>query len=630
MGSIARARRWISTAGTNDEVERRQAVLLQSILIVLVVVIAAVTAVAIFLPGFGTPGSPLLGFVLLEAVFLIPLWLLRSGHFPLAATATVAVFEFIVVVAVLTAGPGAPGTGVAFAIPMTIAALVLGRPGLIVTTAISIGTIVVYQASPGHPVLSAPVAINLTISLGILGVVLDRFGVSLRDALAGEVRHRDQLTAARIEVGRKATLLDESNRDLQRAMIQREAAEEARRAIEAKVLEVQKLESLGVLAGGIAHDFNNLLVAILGNASLALLDLPQDSPARPSIADIEIAGQRAGELARQMLAYCGRSKFQIEPIELAELVRELMTLLRVSIGKSVVIKLDLPDDPIIVDADAAQIRQVVMNLVINAADAIGDRSGIVTIRVRRLEADAAYLADAHPGSNLAAGSYAALEVSDTGLGMDKETQARIFDPFFTTKFAGRGLGLAAVLGIVRGHGGALRVYSELSRGSTFRIVLPLSASSPVRAEDPETDWSGTGRILVVDDDAMVRTVARRLLESFGLTVVEATGGAEAITMFVDEAETIDGILLDLTMPDVGGAQVFRAVRAIRPDVPVVLMSGYHEDEASAAFDGQGLAGFVQKPFTPADLSRRMRVALGSSTAELADPRVPVSSERRGR
>jgi len=630
MGSIARARRWISTAGTNDEVERRQAVLLQSILIVLVVVIAAVTAVAIFLPGFGTPGSPLLGFVLLEAVFLIPLWLLRSGHFPLAATATVAVFEFIVVVAVLTAGPGAPGTGVAFAIPMTIAALVLGRPGLIVTTAISIGTIVVYQASPGHPVLSAPVAINLTISLGILGVVLDRFGVSLRDALAGEVRHRDQLTAARIEVGRKATLLDESNRDLQRAMIQREAAEEARRAIEAKVLEVQKLESLGVLAGGIAHDFNNLLVAILGNASLALLDLPQDSPARPSIADIEIAGQRAGELARQMLAYCGRSKFQIEPIELAELVRELMTLLRVSIGKSVVIKLDLPDDPIIVDADAAQIRQVVMNLVINAADAIGDRSGIVTIRVRRLEADAAYLADAHPGSNLAAGSYAALEVSDTGLGMDKETQARIFDPFFTTKFAGRGLGLAAVLGIVRGHGGALRVYSELGRGSTFRIVLPLSASSPVRAEDPETDWSGTGRILVVDDDAMVRTVARRLLESFGLTVVEATGGAEAITMFVDEADTIDAILLDLTMPDVGGAQVFRAVRAIRPDVPVVLMSGYHEDEASAAFDGQGLAGFVQKPFTPADLSRRMRVALGSSTAELAVPRVPVSSERRGR
>ena len=630
MGSIARARRWISTAGTNDEVERRQAVLLQSILIVLVVVIAAVTAVAIFLPGFGTPGSPLLGFVLLEAVFLIPLWLLRSGHFPLAATATVAVFEFIVVVAVLTAGPGAPGTGVAFAIPMTIAALVLGRPGLIVTTAISIGTIVVYQASPGHPVLSAPVAINLTISLGILGVVLDRFGVSLRDALAGEVRHRDQLTAARIEVGRKATLLDESNRDLQRAMIQREAAEEARRAIEAKVLEVQKLESLGVLAGGIAHDFNNLLVAILGNASLALLDLPQDSPARPSIADIEIAGQRAGELARQMLAYCGRSKFQIEPIELAELVRELMTLLRVSIGKSVVIKLDLPDDPIIVDADAAQIRQVVMNLVINAADAIGDRSGIVTIRVRRLEADAAYLADAHPGSNLAAGSYAALEVSDTGLGMDKETQARIFDPFFTTKFAGRGLGLAAVLGIVRGHGGALRVYSELGRGSTFRIVLPLSASSPVRAEDPETEWSGTGRILVVDDDAMVRTVARRLLESFGLTVIEATGGAEAITMFVDEAETIDGILLDLTMPDVGGAQVFRAVRAIRPDVPVVLMSGYHEDEASAAFDGQGLAGFVQKPFTPADLSRRMRVALGSSTAELAVPRVPVSSERRGR
>jgi CheY-like chemotaxis protein len=276
-----------------------------------------------------------------------------------------------------------------------------------------------------------------------------------------------------------------------------------------------------------------------------------------------------------------------------------------------VIRLDLPDEPIIVDGDAAQIRQVVMNLVINAADAIGERSGLVTIRVGHLLADAAYLADVHPGAGLEAGHYAALEVSDTGMGMDTATQGRIFDPFFTTKFAGRGLGLAAVLGIVRGHKGALRVYSELGRGSTFRVVLPLSGSSPTPVEDDDAAWSGTGRVLAVDDDVMVRTVARRLLQSFGLTVVEAAGGREAIDCFARDPDAIDAILLDLTMPDIGGAEVFREVRAIRPDVPVVLMSGYHEDEAGAAFDGDGLAGFVQKPFTPADLAKRMRAALES-------------------
>ncbi|MEA2545695.1 MAG: two-component system, cell cycle sensor histidine kinase and response regulator CckA [Chloroflexota bacterium] len=613
MDSIDRARRWISTAHPDDKVEQRQAVLLQSILVALVLVIAISTALALVIPGFGNQdqGQVIRGFLLIEPLFLIPLWLLRIGHFPLAATATVAVFEFVVVVAVLAAGPGSPGIGVAFAIPMTIAALVLRRPGLVATTVIAIATILVYEATPGHDTLTTAAIVNLSISLAILGLVLDRFGISLRDALAGEIRQRKELEASRDEVARQAAMLDATNRELKREMGEREMAEEGRRAIEAKVLEVQKLESLGVLAGGIAHDFNNLLVAILGNASLALLDLPEDSPARQSIADIEVASQRAGELARQMLAYSGRSRFQVEPIELGELVRELMTLLQVSIGKSVVIKLDLSKEPIIVDADAAQLRQVVMNLVINAADAIGDRSGFVTIRVGRLRADAAYLADVHPEAELAAGHYAALEVSDTGMGMDTATQARIFDPFFTTKFTGRGLGLAAVLGIVRGHGGALRVYSEIGRGSTFRIVLPLSASSPAPVEDADEVWFGTGRVLAVDDDAMVRSVARRLLQSFGLTVVEAAGGREAIDCFAADPDAIDAILLDLTMPDVGGAEVVREVRAIRPDVPIVLMSGYHEDEAGAAFDGDGLAGFVQKPFTPADLAKRMRVALGT-------------------
>jgi signal transduction histidine kinase/ActR/RegA family two-component response regulator len=608
--AAGRSRRWLTAAPGRDDVERRQGVLLQTILVILLAVIGAMTIAAVVIPGFGSPITAIRSFLLLEPLFLIPLWLLRRGQFTLAASATVFVIEFVVVAAVLAVGAGAAGTGVAFAIPMTIAALVLRRPGLIVVTLVSLGALLVGQTSlvRGATPLPGGALINLFVTLGVLGVILDRFGVTLRESLTREIRHGREMERTRDELVVQAARLQEANTRLTQEMSEREQAEDARRAIEAKVLEVQKLESLGVLAGGIAHDFNNLLVAILGNASLALLDLPEDSPARQSIVDIERAGQRAGELARQMLAYSGRSRLVMEPVELSELVRELLTLLQVSIGKGVIIKLDLPDEPIVVDADAAQLRQVVMNLVINAADAIGDRSGTIAIRVHHLRATLDYLSDVHPEAGLEPGHFAALEVSDTGIGMDAETQARIFDPFFTTKFAGRGLGLAAVLGIVRGHHGALRVYSEVGHGTTFRIVLPLSASSPVPSDPADDAWRGTGRILVVDDDAMVRTVARRLLESFGLTVDDVADGRTAIDRMSAEPAAYDAVLLDLTMPEVSGPEVLARLRQIRADLPVVVMSGYHEDDASKTL-GAKINGFVQKPFTPADLARRMRVAL---------------------
>jgi CheY-like chemotaxis protein len=259
-----------------------------------------------------------------------------------------------------------------------------------------------------------------------------------------------------------------------------------------------------------------------------------------------------------------------------------------------------------------------MNLVINAADAIGDRSGTIAIRVHHLRATVDYLSDVHPEAGLEPGHFAALEVADTGIGMDAETQARIFDPFFTTKFAGRGLGLAAVLGIVRGHHGALRVYSEVGHGTTFRIVLPLSASSPVPSDTADDTWRGTGQILVVDDDAMVRTVARRLLESFGLTVDDVSGGRAAIDRVSAKPAAYDAVLLDLTMPEISGPEVLARVREIRPDLPVVVMSGYHEDEASKTL-GAKISGFVQKPFTPGDLARRMRVALEATPPDDRQP-----------
>jgi signal transduction histidine kinase/ActR/RegA family two-component response regulator len=608
MRAGAAVRRWLSAVQTSDDVDRRQAVLLQAILLTIVIALFLSALVAVVVPGLGDASAAIRALVLLEPLFLIPMWLLRSGFFPLAATATVGVFEFVILIAVAAVGPSAPATGAAYAIPMTIAALVLRRPGLVVVTAVSILGILGSNLLPGHVPISTSALLNLVVSLGLLGIILDRFGVTMRNSLSREIDHHRELEGTRDELVRQAEELTAANARLIREQTEHAESDQARRAIEAKVLEVQKLESLGVLAGGIAHDFNNLLVAIMGNAGLALLDLPEDSPARASIMDVEIASRRAGELARQMLAYSGRSRFRIEPVELPDLVRELLTLLQVSIGKGVALKLHLADEPIVVDADAAQLRQVVMNLVINAADAIHDRRGTVTIRVDRILADADYLANAHPEAGLEPGHYATLEVADTGIGMDHETQERIFDPFFTTKFTGRGLGLAAVLGIVRGHAGALRVYSEVGHGSTFRVVLPLSASSPLPSHDAAQSWRSEATVLVVDDDAMVRSVARRLLEAFGLTVHVAEGGPEAIARLMAAPNAIDAVLLDMTMPEMSGADVFIRMREVRPDLPVVLMSGYHEDELSEEV-GAGISGFVQKPFTPADLASRMRVAL---------------------
>jgi signal transduction histidine kinase/CheY-like chemotaxis protein len=610
MSVVGAIRRWLLAARGRDDVEQREAVLLQTILLVLIAVVAIVALGMIVLPD-GNPRRGLLALALLEPLFLIPFWLLRTGHFPIAATATVAVFEFLVVAATLAPGAATPGLGAAFTIPMTIAAVVLRRPGLVVVTATSIGAIIVSGFLPDHASTTVSGTVNLILELTILGVVLDRFGVSLRNALARELTHHRELELAKEELVRRADELTVTNARLIREQADREAAEAARRAIEAKVLEVQKLESLGVLAGGIAHDFNNLLVAVMGNAGLALLDLPEDSPARQSIADIETAGRRAGELARQMLAYSGRSRGLVEPIELSELIHELLALLQVSIGKGVELRLQLPETPLVVDGDPAQLRQVVMNLVINAADAIGrTSSGTVSIRAQLLHASAEYLADVHPEAGLSPGPYASLEVADTGVGMDPATRDRIFDPFFTTKDTGRGLGLAAVLGIVHRHRGAIRVYSELGHGTTFRVLLPVSAAVPVVVPDSDGDWRGEGTVLVVDDDLGVRRVACRLLEAFGLSVRTASSGAEAIAIVEADPGVCDAVLLDLTMPEMSGTEAFDRIQAIRPGLPVVLMSGYHEEELRPELDAR-ICGFIQKPFTPGDLARKMRLALGA-------------------
>ncbi len=376
-------------------------------------------------------------------------------------------------------------------------------------------------------------------------------------------------------------------------------AEEERARMESKLQETQKLESLGILAGGIAHDFNNLLTGILGNANLARLDLPPNSPAQPSLEQIEVASQRAADLCKQMLAYSGKGRFIVQRLDLNSLVRETSELLQISIHKMATLNYSLAPSLPPIHADGTQIRQIIMNLVINASEAIGENNGVITIATGVMHADRAYLTESHLSPNIPEGEYVFLEVSDNGCGMSTETRARIFDPFFTTKFTGRGLGLAAVLGIVRGHQGALKVYSEVGRGTSFKLLLPKAEGAIEDTTQPTAmgpAWRGSGTMLVVDDEESVRTTTARMLERLGFQCLLAADGRQALLLFEKKRALIAGVLLDLTMPKLDGTATFTELRRMDPKVRVVLMSGFNEQDAINRFAGKGLAGFVQKPF----------------------------------
>jgi len=385
---------------------------------------------------------------------------------------------------------------------------------------------------------------------------------------------------------------------------ERRKAERDRRRIARRMQHTQKLESLGVLAGGIAHDFNNLLAGIMGNTSLALLDLPADSPLRPLLEQAEATARVASELTRQMLAYSGKGRFVIENLDLSELVEEMARLLSVSLPAGAVLRFDISADMPPVEMDASQVRQVVMNLVTNAADAVKGRGGTIGIRTGRETADTGslsryWLADGIPG-----GEFVFVEVSDTGGGMTREVKARLFDPFFTTKKTGRGLGMAAVLGIVRGHKGAIKVSSEPGQGTTIKVLFPihpgLATTTSMRAVGAALAPTDA-LVLVVDDEEPVRTIACLVLERAGCRTVSAANGQEAVDIFATRGDEIDLVLLDLTMPVMDGEETLRALRAIRADIRVLLSSGYNRQDTTARFAGEGLAGFLQKPWTAPDL-----------------------------
>ncbi|HRD65417.1 MAG TPA: response regulator [Candidatus Competibacter sp.] len=413
---------------------------------------------------------------------------------------------------------------------------------------------------------------------------------------------------------------------------ERKWAEEKRLQLERQMQQTQKLESLGVLAGGIAHDFNNLLTVILGNASLASDELPPVmTPARDSLKAIEETSLRAAELCRQMLAYSGKGQCVIENIRLRDLIGEMVSLFKASISKKAILNLNLKDPLPPLRGDPSQIRQVIMNLVINASEALEEYSGAITISTGIMECSREYLSEAFLNESLAEGSYVWLEVSDTGCGMDQETQRRIFEPFFTTKFTGRGLGLSAVLGIVRGHKGALKVYSEPGRGTTFKVLFPAvleEKASVGRSNSAKPGgWKGAGTILLVDDEESVRLMGNRMLERVGFEVLTAVDGREALEIYRERHDDIALVLLDLTMPDLDGEETFRELRRIDPQVQVVMSSGYTESEIAPRFAGKRLSGFLQKPYTLNALTECLRDALGA--APLGGQGLVPPPERRG-
>jgi PAS domain S-box-containing protein len=378
-----------------------------------------------------------------------------------------------------------------------------------------------------------------------------------------------------------------------------------RKRFEQQLQQTQKLESLGVMAGGVAHDFNNLLVGILANASLAL-ECSRDASIDPMLQEVVTAGERAAGLVRQMLAYAGQSRLAASALDVGKLIRETATLVRASIPKTVALELDLVAGLPRVHADAAQLQQVIMNMVINAAEAIPESCpGAVTVTTSARALTAFDRERSIIPIELNGQEYVEVRFTDTGSGIPLDVQRKIFDPFFTTKFTGRGLGLSAVLGIVRSHGGALTLESAPGQGTTFRVLLPASrAAVDLPAPQASSDARGSGAILVVDDEETVRTIARRTLERRGYTVWTAEGGAEAIAL-LDAHPEIAAVVLDLAMPVMTGDQIAPLLHARRPGLPILLSSGYAETEAARRFADGDLAGFLQKPYTARVLAEKV-------------------------
>ncbi len=385
-----------------------------------------------------------------------------------------------------------------------------------------------------------------------------------------------------------------------------------RRNLERQMQEAQKLDSLGMLAGGVAHDFNNYLTGILGNVELAQLEVDASSPA---VDHLELAGQgiaQCADLCRQLLSYAGKGNVALKPTDVGALVTRLVKLFEVSLPHGVKLQLAVPPAPAVVEADATQLRQLVLNLISNATHAVADSRGSVHVDVDVVDWAREGLDRALLGSDLEEGRYVTLTVSDTGKGMPPEVLQRIFEPFFTTKESGRGLGLAAVLGIVRGHGGALLVDSGVDRGTRFDVLLPTSGGTEheLRGGAQTGGAPGARTVLVVDDEEAVRRVTLSMLRKQGMRCLEASEGVHGLEVFAQYRDEIDVVVLDVIMPEMDGPTLLRRLRALEPNLPAVFISGFADGLISSTDDEagpQGAVEFVSKPFGSTQLISAIRL-----------------------
>ncbi|MHB8763265.1 MAG: PAS domain-containing hybrid sensor histidine kinase/response regulator [Deferrisomatales bacterium] len=445
---------------------------------------------------------------------------------------------------------------------------------------------------------------------------------SLRQALGGEPVHTTVQAEGMVFDARLSPLRDPRGRvtgvlGVATDVTGRVRAEEARLELERQLLHAQKLESLGVMAGGIAHDFNNLLMAVLGNLELSEARLPPGSPAAYPLGQAIRAALRAADLTRQLLAYTGKEQLTVQALDVSGLVEESAHLLRAALARNVTLDLRLAPDLPPVLGDPSQLQQVAMNLITNASEAVGEGAGEVTLATEVRELDAAALSRSRVDEPPPPGRFVCLRVADTGCGMDDATQRQLFDPFFTTKFTGRGLGLAAVLGIVKGHRGAILVDSEVGRGTSIAVLLPAApGGDPPGPRDRSVagELAGAGRlagtVLVVDDEPMVRESTAATLGELGLAVLCAADGEEAAALYRRRAAEIDAVLLDLTMPRMDGVACLEALRAVRPDVAVLLVTGFSADDAARRLAGRGIAGVLPKPCSRARLAEALGRVLG--------------------
>jgi PAS domain S-box-containing protein len=413
-------------------------------------------------------------------------------------------------------------------------------------------------------------------------------------------------------MGKGQAIYDESDQAIRMLgltmdITERKRSETEKLLMERRLQEAQRLESIGVLAGGIAHDFNNILTSILGNASLARMELSTTADVQQYLKRIEDASLRAADLCKQMLAYAGKGRFFEQELDVNELIKDSESMLQSLITNKAVLTYHFGHNLPTITADPSQIRQVLINLVVNASEVLGDQGGTITVASAAVQLHREAFADYTLVSNLTEGTYVMIEVSDNGCGMTPGTIERIFDPFFSTKFAGRGLGLAAVQGIVRGHQGAIKVRSELGRGTTIQLLFPGVVKSTAHAPNPHPALQGT--VLVIDDEETVLTVTESFLQSYGLKVLLAKDGVEGVSVFREHRSEVSAVLLDFSMPRLDGVRTFAELRRIQDNIRVFLMSGYNEQDATVEFVGQGLSGFIQKPFNLELLYEKLKTVL---------------------